>query len=345
MTTQPPARHTRVLSQVHTRRVAWMTLALIALALLGVLGVAEPARAQPYPSRPIKLVVPFPTGGAVDYFARAVQPAISEALGQPVVIENRGGAGGMVGAGIVAKSPADGYTLLLGNIASMAINKGIYASMPYEPLRDFAPVIRTVDVHYVLTIHPSVPAGSVADLIAWARAHPGRIRYGSAGSGSLPHLGTELLKAQAGIDMLHVPYKGGGPMVTDLVGGTIELALGDQANLMPHVQAGRLRALAVATPERSATFPALPTLAEAGLPGFEATAWQGLFAPAGTDVSVVDRLNRVFNDVMRQPAVRERLVAGGLAPVGGTAGSFRQFVADEIDKWTRISKQVGARAD
>ena len=194
------------------------------------------AFAQAYPAKPIRLVVPFPPGGAVDFYARVVQQPLSEMLGQPVVIENKAGASGMVGAEAVAKSPPDGYTLLLGNIASLAINVGIYPKMPYDPLKDFTPIIRTVDVNYVLVVHPSLPAKTVPELIAYAKANPGKLSYGSAGSGSLPHLGTELFKAQTGTDMVHVPYKGGGPMVTDLLGGNVQLVIADQANLMPHVQ-------------------------------------------------------------------------------------------------------------
>jgi tripartite-type tricarboxylate transporter receptor subunit TctC len=208
-----------------------------------------------------------------------VQQPLSEMLGQPIVIENKSGASGMVGAEAVAKAAPDGYTLLLGNIASLAINVGIYQKMPYDPLKDFTPIIRTVDVNYVLVVHPSLPVKTVPELIAYAKANPGRLSYGSAGSGSLPHLGTELFKAQTGTDMVHVPYKGGGPMVTDLLGGNVQLVIADQANLMPHVTSGKLRALAVATPKRSPNAPDLPTIAETAIPGFEATAWQGLVGP------------------------------------------------------------------
>jgi len=261
------------------------------------------------------------------------------------VIENKVGASGMVGAEAVAKSAPDGYTLLLGNIASLAINVGIYPKMPYDPLKDFTPVIRTVDVNYVLVVHPSLPVKTVAELVAYAKANPGKLSYGSAGSGSLPHLGTELFKAQTGTDMVHIPYKGGGPMVTDLLGGNVQLVIADQANLMPHVQSGKLRALAVATPRRSPNAPDLPTIAESGLAGFDATAWQGLVGPAGLPPDVVKRLNDAFNQVMAMPAVREKLVGGGLEPVGGTPEQFRAFIASEIAKWTKISKDVGAKAE
>jgi tripartite-type tricarboxylate transporter receptor subunit TctC len=315
--------------------------ALLALLLLGA---ATAASAQAFPSKPIRLVVPFPPGGAVDFYARVVQQPLSEALGQQVVIDNKAGASGMVGAEIVAKSPPDGHTLLLGNIASLAINAGLYAKMPYDPVKDLTAIVRTVDVNYALVVHPSVPANSVAELIAYAKANPGTISYGSAGSGSLPHLGVELFKAQTGIDMLHVPYKGGGPMVTDLLGGTVQVVIADQANLMPQVQSGKLRALAVATPKRSPNFPNLPTIAET-VPGFDSTAWQGLAGPAGMPPEVVKRLNEVFNTVMAMPAVREKLGGGGLEVVGGTPEQFARFIASEIAKWTKIAKDVGAKVD
>lgn len=319
-------------------------LKTIVIALGLVLSTSSGAQ-QGYPNKPIRLVVPFPPGGAVDFYARVVQAPLAEILGQPVVIDNKAGASGMLGAGIVAKSPADGYTLLLGNIASLAINVGIYPKMAYDPQKDFTPVIRTVDVNYVLAAHPSLPAKTVPELIAHAKAHPGTLSYGSAGSGSLPHLAAELFKAQTGTFMVHIPYKGGGPMVTDLLAGSVHFTIGDQANLMPHVQSGRLRALAVATSKRSPHLPNIPTIAESGLPGFEATAWQGLVGPAGLPADVARRLNSAFNQVMALPAVRDKLLQGGLEPIGGTPEHFAGFIGSEIAKWTRISKQVGAQAD
>lgn len=322
-------------------RLNWTRLCVAIAGFLSVCSVL----AQAYPSKSIRLVVPFPPGGAVDFYARAVQPALAEALGQPVVIDNKAGASGMLGAGIVAQSAPDGYTLLLGNIASLAINVGIYDKMPYDPRKDFTHIVRTVDVNYVLVVHPSLPVKTVAELVQYAKANPGKLSYGSAGSGSLPHLGTELLKAQAGIDLVHVPYKGGGPMVTDALGGQIQVVLGDQANLMPHVQTGRLRALAVATTKRSANAPNIPTIAESGLPGYDATAWQGLVGPAGMNPEVVKKINEAFNKVMVTPALRDKLIAGGLDPMGGTPAQFSRFIDSEIAKWTKIAKDVGAKAE
>ena len=319
--------------------------ALRSLVALVAIVASTVAAAQPYPSRSVRVVVPFPPGGAVDFYARVVQQPLSDALGQTVVIDNRAGASGMVGADHVAKSSPDGYTLLLGNIASLAINAGIYAKMPYDPAKDFTPIMHTVDVNYVLVVHPSVPARTVAELVAHAKANPGKLAYGSAGSGSLPHLATELFKASTGTDIVHVPYKGGGPMVTDLLGGTVQLVIGDQANLMPHVKTGKLRALAVASPARSPLYPELPTIAEAGVSGFQAVAWNGLVGPAGLPPDIVRRVHAAFAKVMAQPDVREKLQSGGLDPVGDSPEEFARFIPAEIAKWTRIARDVGARAD
>ena len=310
-----------------------------------LLGISLGASAQTFPSRPVRLIVPFPPGGAVEFYARAVQPHVQEMLGQPVLIENRAGAGGMIGADLVAKSAPDGHTVLVGNIAALAMNVGVYSKMPYHPLRDLTPIMRTVAVNYALVVHPSVPARSVAELIGYIKSNPGRLAYGSAGSGSAPHLSTESFKQIAGLDMIHVPFKGGGPMVTDLLGGQIQMVIADQANLMPHVKAGRLRALAVSTLERSGVYPELPTIAESGFPGFEARAWQGLAGPANMPPQVVARLHEVFSRAMAMPEVRERLVGGGLDPIVTSPQEFAAFIRAEIDRWSKVAKAVGARAD
>ena len=316
----------------------------ILVAVLALVAATH-AFAQAYPAKPIRLVVPFPPGGAVDFYARVVQAPLSEALGQQVVIDNRVGASGMIGADFVAKSAPDGYTLLLGNIASLAINVGLYSKMAYDPARDFTPITHTVDVNYVLVVHPSVPVHTVAELIAYAKANPGKLSYGSAGSGSLPHLAGELFKSLTGTDMIHVPYKGGGPMVTDLLGGTTQLVIADQASLMPFVTSGKLRALAVASPARSPNYPDLPTIAEAGVPGFQAVAWNGLVGPAGLPPEIVKRVHDVFVATMALPDVRRKLITGGLDPVGDSPEEFGRFVRAEIAKWSKISKDVGAHVD
>lgn len=322
---------------ISRRTAGWLAAALLAFPLCATAA---------FPDKPIRLVVPAPPGGAIDFFARVVQPALAEVLGQSVIIDNKGGAGTMIGSALVANAPPDGYTLLLGNIAGLAINVGIYSKMPYDPLKDFTPITRTIDVNFMLVVNPSLPVKTVAELIAYAKANPGKVSYGSSGSGSLPHLGTEILKARTGIDMIHVPYKGGGPMVTDALGGTIQVVLGDQANMMPHVASGKLRALAVATIKRSSNAPDLPTIAETpGLAGYDATAWQGLVGPAGMPQDVVMRLNDAFNKVMAMPAVRDKLMKGGLVPIGGTPEDFKRFIGEEIEKWVRVAKDVNAKVD
>ena len=313
-------------------------LAVLALAAAGA------AIAQPYPSKPIRLIVPFPPGGAVDFYARVVHQPLSDALGAQVVIENKAGASGMVGIDAVAKAPPDGYTLGLGNIASLAINVGIYDKMPYDPVRDLTPITHTIDVNYALVVHPSLAAKTVPELVAYAKANPGKIAYGSAGSGSLPHLATELFKSITGTDLVHVPYKGGGPMVTDLLGGTVQMVIADQANLMPHVKAGKLRAIAVASPKRSPNLPDLPTIGES-LPGFQAVAWNGLVGPPGLPPDIVAKLNAAFVKVMAMSEVRDKLAGGGLDIVGDAPEEFARFIRTEIAKWSAIAKQVGAKAE
>ncbi len=322
------------------RHLRWWVAALALAAAPAAL-----AQGAPYPSKPVRLIVPFPPGGAVDFYARTVQNRLAENLGQGVVIENRTGASGMVGADLVAKAPPDGYTLLVGNIATLAMNVGVYPKMPYDPRRDLAPILRTVAVDYVMVVHPAVPAATVQEFVALARAHPGKMSYGSAGSGSAPHLSTELFKQRAGIDVVHIPFKGGGPVVTDVLGGQIQLAIADQANLMPHVKAGRLRALAVGTLERSAAYPDLPTVAESGYPGFEARGWQGIAGPAGLPPDMVRQLNAAFTKAMAAPDVRQRLADGALVPVVGTPEEFAEFIRVEIAKWSKVAKDVGARVD
>ncbi|MBL8376402.1 MAG: tripartite tricarboxylate transporter substrate binding protein [Burkholderiales bacterium] len=318
---------------------------LLSVCALALAMLTAQAQAQPYPMKPIRLVVPFPPGGATDAWARIVQVRLGEALGTSILIDNRGGAGGMIGAEIVAKSAPDGYTLLLGNIANMAMNVGVYASMPYDPLRDFTPIMHTVDVNYVLVVHPGVPAANLKELVAHAKANPGRLTYGSAGAGSAPHLATELLKQRAGIFVVHIPYRGGGPMVTDLLGGQIQLGIGDQANLMPQVRAGKLRALGVGSKNRSPVYKDLPTIAEQGFPGYEAGAWQGILAPAGLPPDIARRINEALARAMALPEVREKMIGAGLEIVSSSQEQFARHIRDEIAKWVAVAKAVGAKAE
>jgi len=314
------------------------------LALLGF--AAATAIAQPYPTKPVKLIVPFPPGGAVDVYARIVQPALAESLGQTIVIENKTGASGMIGAESVAKGPADGYTVLVGNVATLAMNVGIYKKMPYDPVKDLAPVIQTVMVNYALVVNPAVPAKDVKELVAYAKSNPGKLSYGSSGSGSAQHMAAELFKAATGTDITHVPYKGTGALVGDLVAGHVSMAIADQASMMPQVKAGKLRALGVGGLKRSPEYPDIPTIAEAGsLPGFEAVAWQGIAVPVATPPDVVKRLHDAFAKAQDNPAIREKLIAAGLTPVGGTADDFGRYIRSEIAKWSKVAKDIGATVD
>jgi tripartite-type tricarboxylate transporter receptor subunit TctC len=314
-------------------------------AALGIAAAwaARPATAQP--AGPLRIVVPFPPGGSVDIVARILQPRLQEVLGQTVVIENRGGAGGMIGTDSVARAAPDGTVIVFGNIATHAINPAVYERMPYDPVADFAPVTLATHVEFMLAVHPTIPARSVAELVAHARANPTALTYASAGSGSLPHLLSEMLKrAAGGIAIEHVPFRGGGQLLLDLTAGHVSMAIADVAGLSPHVRAGRLRGLAVAGPRRIAVFPDLPTIAET-LPGVQGTAWHGVFAPARTPPEAVARLNRALVTVLREPAVQERLRAAGTEPVGSTPEELAGFQRAEIANWPDIPRGVGARAE
>jgi tripartite-type tricarboxylate transporter receptor subunit TctC len=329
---------------IRGRRRAFCVAALACAAS----GLARSAQAQSdaatNPDRPVRLVVAYPPGGIVDHFARVVQAPLAEALGQGVVIENRPGASGTIGAELVARAAPDGHTLLIGNTGILAINPGIFAKLAYDAERDFTPIVRGADAHYMLAVHPSVPAATVAEFVAYAKAHPGKLAYGSAGSGSLIRLATELFMRRTGIEMIHVPYKGGAPLAADLVAGVVQVALADQTNLLPLAASGRLRAIAVASPARSPIAPELPTIAET-LPGFEVVAWHGILGPTNLPQDTVARINVAFNRAMSRHEVRAKLVAAGLATGGGTADEFARFVRAEREKWSAIAKTVGAKAD
>ena len=304
------------------------------------------AHAQDWPARPVKIIVPFPPGGALDGHVRAVQPALAQALGVPVVIENPAGAGGMIGAQAVARSAPDGYTVLAGNVQTLSMNSAVYAKMPYEPLRDFDPVVQTVIVNYVLVVHPSVPARTLPELLAWAKANPAALTFASSGIGSAQHMAGALLQTRTGLQFTHVPYKGIGAVVGDLLAGHVQMAITDQASMMPHVKAGKLRALAVGSARRSGEYPELPTIAEAaGLPDFEAVAWQGFVVPRGTPQAAVEKLNAAVNRVQADPAMAEKLRSMGLIPVGGSPDDFRRYVTADMAKWVKVARENNIRAE
>jgi len=309
-------------------------------ALLAVGNVA----AQQYPSKPIRLIVPFTPGGTTDILARMVGQKLAEAVGVQVVIDNRPGAAGNIGAGIAAKAEPDGYTLLMGHIGTLAVNPWIYDKLPYDPIRDFAPITLVAMVPSMLAIHPSLPVKSVKELIAFAKARPGQLNYGSTGAGGTPYLAVEYLKLMAGLDIVEVRYKGASPLTTDLMTGQISLTITGIPALLPQVKSGRIRALAVSSATRSAAVPELPTISEAGLPGYKATAWYGILAPARTPGAIIAKLNARINKGLKQPDVAERLAAEGAETAGGTPEEFAAFIRAETERWGKVLKAAGVKA-
>ena len=319
-----------------TRRGA---VAAFALALSGG------AFAQAWPSKPVRLVIPFPAGGSTDIVGRLIGEKLSQGLGQPVVIDNRGGAGGTTGSDLVAKSPADGYTILMGTSSTHAIAASLYPKLPYDPVRDFAPVALIGTATILMVVHPSVPARNVAEFVALAKSRPGRISFGSTGNGSISHLTAEYFKSMAGVDLQHVPYKGDSPMTVDLVAGRVQVAFGTAVAFLPYVQNGKLNALAVTDAKPSPVAPKLPTVAASGLPGFEALQWFGLFAPAGTPKEVVARLNAEVQKVLQLHDVQDKLQSLGIQIAASGPEQFAGFMRSETAKWGRIVRDSGAKVD
>jgi tripartite-type tricarboxylate transporter receptor subunit TctC len=304
---------------------------------------AATAQAQPYPSRPIKLVVPFAPGGSADFVGRLLAQHLGESLGQPVVVENKGGASGMLGNEYVAKSPPDGYTLTVGTLGPFAVNQTLYEKVPYDNIGDFAPVTLTGISSHILVAHPSVPVQNVSELIAQAKAKPGQLTFASSGTGNATHLTFELFKARAGIDIVHVPYKGGGPAMADLLGGQVLFSFASMASAVQFVRAGRLRAIAVSGAERSALFPDVPTVAESGLPGFASEDWQGILAPAKTPAEIIGKLNADIAHVLALAEVKSKLAAAGFDPRTSTPQWFAQFIQAETVKWAKLLKGIGIK--
>jgi tripartite-type tricarboxylate transporter receptor subunit TctC len=315
-----------------------------AIFFAALLAAAPPAHAQKYPERPIRMVVPFAPGGGTDIIGRIVGQGLSEALGQPVVIDNRGGAGSTLGTEIAAKSPADGYTLLFGNI-SLAFNATLYTRLRYDTLRDLAPVTLAAVQPNIMVIHPAIPARNLKEFIDLARANPGKYNYASAGTGSGTHLAAELLKLLTKIDIVHVPYKGTGPALTDLLGGQVNMMVSTFASALPHVKSGRMRALAVTTAKRSPATPDVPTLVEGGVPGFDYSTWYGLLAPAGTPKAVIDTLNAATHRVLRRDDIRQRLEQQGVDPVMNSPAEFTAYLKSETEKWGKVVKATGAKPE
>ncbi|GAB4472063.1 MAG: tripartite tricarboxylate transporter substrate binding protein [Burkholderiaceae bacterium] len=323
------------------RRRALALGSALALALIG----PTPARAADYPERPIKLVVPFPPGGGADTLARLVMPRVERALGQKIVIDNKPGAGGNIGAEFVAHAEPDGYTLLYGTNGTHSINASLYRNLRFDPIKDFAPVARMTSIATLLVVNPKVPANTVAELIAYAKAHPGKVNFASAGNGTTSHLAGELFKTMAGIDIVHVPYRGGALAVTDLIGGQVQMMIDVMPNAYPLAKDGRVRALAVASAQRFPGAPEYPTIAETALPGFEASAWDGILAPAGTPEPVIRKLNAAIREALDDPALVAALLARGAQPVAGTPEDFARHISDSSVKWAKVVHASGAKVD
>jgi tripartite-type tricarboxylate transporter receptor subunit TctC len=331
--TRSPSRITSSL-----RRCLGICVAILAVAASGTV------LAQKYPERPVRAVVPFPAGGGTDILARLFLQKMADRVGANFVIDNRSGAGGAIGTEIVAKAPPDGYTILVCS-SSHTINPSVYKKLGYDPLRDFAPVTILASGPGLLVVHPSVPAQSVKELIALAKAKPGQLNYASAGNGTPPHLAAELFKSMAGVDLVHVPYKGNVPAFADLVSGAVSLSFPTITSGLPQVRAGRLRALGVTSKARSTVVPDVPTIAESGLPGYESSTWYGMLAPAGAPKAIVTKLHQQMLEVLKLPDIREKLAAQGLEPGGNSPGEFGSIIAAELVKWRKVVAAAGMKAE
>lgn len=316
----------------------------IRLVLLVLVLAAFGARAQGYPDKPVRLIVPFSAGGSSDTISRIIAQKMTAAMGQTFVIENKPGAGGNIGGDLVAKSTPDGYTLLFA-AGSTAINVSLYSKMPFDPMKDLDPVVHICNVTGILVIHPSVGVASVAELVRLAKDKPGALNYASAGAGTVLHLAGEMFRSMAQVQMTHVPYKGSGPALMDLIGGQVQIMFANMPGTLQHVKAGRLKVLAVTSPRRSPLLPDVPTIAETGLAGYQASTWFGVFAPAGTPREIVAKLNSEFNKALSSPELTEHLRLEGAEAVGGTPEEFRTFVRGEIERWAPVVKSAGVKAN
>ena len=327
-----------------TRRFALGSIASAVVLGAGLLGGTS-ALAQAYPTKPVTIIVPFAAGGTTDILARIIGQALTAELGQSVVVDNRAGAGGNIGGQAAAKAAPDGHTLFMGTVGTHAINASLYKKMPFDPVKDFAPLTRVANVPNLLVANPAQPYKSVKDLIAYAKANPGKVNFGSSGNGSSIHLSGELFKSLAKVDMQHVPYKGSAPAVTDLLGNQIGIMFDNMPSAIQHVRSGKLVPLAVTTAKRSPELPSVPTIAEAGVPGYEATSWFGMFAPAGTPAPVLAKLNAAIVKVLAQPDVKKKINEQGAEVYSETPEQFTAFIQAESVKWGKVVKESGASLD
>jgi len=321
---------------------------LIRTLIAALLVAAAPTAAfaqQDWPTRNLRIVVPFPAGGTTDLLARAVAQRFAEVFGQPFIVDNRPGAGGNLGAELVAHSAPDGYTLVMGTVGTHAINPSLYAKMPYDHVKDFVPVFLVAGVPNVLEVNPALPVHTVAELVTYAKAHPDALNFASSGSGTSIHLSGELFKVMAGVSMQHVPYKGSAPALQDLVGGQVQLMFDNLPSSLALIKAGKLRPIAVTSLTRAAALPDVPTIAESGYPGFEASSWFGLLAPAGTPEAIVTKLNAEGNRWLATPEAKDKLLAQGAIAAGGSPADFARHIATETAKWAKVVKQSGAKVD
>jgi tripartite-type tricarboxylate transporter receptor subunit TctC len=315
------------------------------LCCAALAAASTPATAQAYPERPIRFIVPFVPGGATDIMARTIAAKVHESWGQPVIVDNRAGGGGAIAAVLAAKAPPDGYTWFIGTISTLATNVAAYPKLPYDPLRDFDPVTVTAITPFFIVVHPSVSANTLADFIALAKSHPGKLNYGSSGTGGGAHLTGEYFKLLAGVDIVHVPYKGAAQITTDLIGGQIQLAFSQPPSAVPHVRAGKLRALATTATKRVSALPDVPVMAEAGLAAFDANSWQGIVLPRGATPERTEKILSEVRRILATPEMRQRLLTEGSEPGGMSPADFRHHMEREIAKWTKVVKTTGLKVD
>lgn len=330
-------------TQIHGRYVG--KLLAVAGLLFAAVVAAPPSSAAEYPDKPVRIVLPYPAGGGADVIGRPLGQHLSDRMGQRFVLDNRGGAGGNIAMELVAKSPADGYTLVLALTAQLAVNQSLYREVPFDALKDYEPVSLLASAPYFLAVHPSVPARTVEEFIKLAKANPGKLTFGSSGNGGGPHLSMELFKSMAKVDLLHVPYRGAGPALPNLIGGQVDAMFVSYGTAAANIRAGNIRVLAVTTPRRSAAMPDVPTMSEAGLPGYDSGVWYALLAPRGTPKAIVNKLNSEVNALLSGSELRNRLLTDGLTPIGSTPNELFTYMKSERSKWTSVVKNAGVRID